>query len=131
MKSIISGFLVVVFLTACGGGGGGTNSETTNNPFDTKAKLGESLFSDKNLSLTKNTSCATCHNPDHAFVDTRFLGTDVNQSIFIHGALSVGDDGKSLGGRNTPTASYAMFSPEFNATTVVGGQFHDGRELQH
>ncbi|CAA6814435.1 MAG: Cytochrome c551 peroxidase (EC [uncultured Sulfurovum sp.] len=96
-----------------------------------KSDLGEKLFSDTILSQTQRTSCATCHDPDHAFMDARFKEADINQSIFIHGALSVGDDGSALGGRNTPTASYAMFSPTLTTTdgVLTGGQFHDGRAV--
>jgi len=117
--------LATFFLLGCGGGG------TSSTPvFDTKEKLGKNLFFDENLSLNRKTSCATCHDPDHAFVDARFLKPDVDQSIFMHGALSVGDDDVSLGGRNAPTATYAKFSPDFAKNTkgvYVGGQFHDGR----
>jgi len=113
--------LATSFLLGCGGGG------TSSTPvFDTKEKLGKNLFFDENLSLDRKTSCATCHDPDHAFVDARFLKPDVDQSIFMHGALSVGDDDVSLGGRNAPTATYAKFSPEFSKNTkgvYVGGQF--------
>lgn len=114
-----------LLLTACGGGGGSGSGNTI--VFDTKEKLGESLFFDKNLSLDRKTSCATCHNPDHGFIDARYTIEGADQAIFIHGALSVGDDGEALGGRNTPTAAYAMFSPGFDPKAVKGGQFHDGR----
>jgi len=93
----------------------------------TKEDLGKKLFFDQNISITRNTSCATCHDSEHAFMDARFTKDGVDQTIFIHGALSVGDDSVSLGGRNAPTVMYAMFSPDFNATTITGGQFHDGR----
>ncbi len=96
----------------------------------TKEELGEKLFFDKSLSKTRKTSCATCHDPEHGFVDARFSEDGVNQDIFVHGAFSVGDDDVSLGGRNAPTASYAMFSPTFHKQadgTYKGGQFHDGR----
>ncbi len=103
-------------------------STNTNTNTISSEKLGEALFFDKTLSKTGKTNCATCHDPDHAFVDARYQG-DVNQTIFVHGAFSVGDDGISLGGRNSPTASYAMFIPEFGEQDGVykGGQFHDGR----
>lgn len=130
MHKVILSTLTLVLLTACGGGGGGsTTTPSTTNPFDSKAKLGEALFLDKNLSKTRNTSCATCHNPEHAFVDTRFSEAGADQAIFIHGALSVGDDGFSLGGTNSPTAAYAHLSPEFNISNGIpkGGQFHNGR----
>ena len=90
--------------------------------------LGSRLFFDANLSLRKTISCASCHNPGHAFSDARFqLPEDLNP---VDGALSVGDDGVTLGGRNAPTASYAQFIPVFSQNTdgeYFGGQFHDGR----
>ncbi|MEA1983839.1 MAG: cytochrome c peroxidase, partial [Campylobacterota bacterium] len=61
--------------------------------FDTKEKLGQALFFDTNLSLTRNTSCATCHDPEHGFVDARFSESGVDQNVFVDGAFSVGDDG--------------------------------------
>lgn len=113
---------IAVILGSCGG-----NNSTTSTDSYTKEDLGEKLFFDKNISLTRNTSCATCHDPEHGFVDARFTQDGTDQSIFVNGAFSVGDDGFSLGGRNAPTASYAKFSPDFNSTTMIGGQFHDGR----
>jgi len=88
--------------------------------FPTLPSLGASLFSDTSLSLNRTQSCATCHNPNHGFIDIR--GT-------VGGAVSLGDNGFSLGNRNTPTASYASFSPNFTAaeTGSRGGQFWDGR----
>ena len=129
MKIITS--LAVASLVILGGcSNNDTTPEDTQITFNTKEKLGEALFFDANLSLTRNTSCATCHNPEHGFVDARFSEDGVDQSVFIHGAFSVGDDGVSLGGRNAPTAAYAMFSPTFAKGTdgnYSGGQFHDGR----
>ncbi len=93
-----------------------------------KANLGSRLFFDANLSLRKTMSCSTCHNPGNAFIDARFK--QENTTNPVKGALSVGDDGITLGGRNTPTAMYAQFSPEFTKSSngeYVGGQFHDGR----
>lgn len=89
-----------------------------------QAKLGELLFFDTALSKNRTQSCATCHNPQNGFVDNRDNG--------IGAMVSLGDDGKSLGDRNAPTASYAVFSPHFgiDAKTkkIKGGQFLDGRE---
>jgi len=133
---------LLLLLLGCGGDSANETPEsstttpstpaTANSTKLTKAELGEKLFFDTRLSKTENTSCATCHDPDHGFIDARFHAKDVNQSIFINGALSVGDDGISLGGRNTPTASYAMFSPKLTTTddgVLKGGQFHDGRAV--
>ena len=93
--------------------------------YKSKEELGKDLFLDKNLSLTRQTSCATCHDPDHAFIDARHTVKGAHH--VVDGALSIGDDGVSLGGRNAPTAAYAKFSPEFNVTSLKGGQFFDGR----
>ena len=119
--TILSGLLLLI--------GCGSSDTTSDNELTSSQKLGELLFFDKNLSKTKNTNCATCHDPDHAFVDARYQQVDTNQTVFVNGAFSVGDDGVSLGGRNAPTASYAMFSPEFGEKDGIysGGQFHDGR----
>ncbi|PHS40743.1 MAG: methylamine utilization protein MauG [Sulfurovum sp.] len=133
--------VTVGLLAGCGGGGGSSISGisdggstpdigTKDPKFYSKEKLGESLFFDQNLSLNRKTSCATCHDPDHAFIDARFTKSAVDQTVFIHGAFSVGDDGSALGGRNTPTAAYALFNPTFGKNSkgvYVGGQFHDGR----
>ncbi|MBU0656798.1 MAG: methylamine utilization protein MauG [Gammaproteobacteria bacterium] len=88
-----------------------------------KAELGEKLYFDVNLSKNRTQSCATCHNPEHGFVD--------NRSTSVGKAVSLGDDGKSLGDRNAPSAAYARFSPDFHQNKkgqYVGGQFLDGRE---
>jgi len=92
-------------------------------PFASVEKLGEALFADTNLSSNRTQACATCHDPDYGFVDPR--ETDAGR------AVSLGDDGTSLGDRNAPTATYAKFSPPFHRTDdgkFVGGQFLDGRE---
>lgn len=105
----------------------------TSNQMDTQSQkeqeqkeisLGQKLFFDTLLSKNKTQSCSTCHNPEHAFTDNRDNG--------VKGAGSLGDDKKSIGDRNTPTAAYAMFSPEFHFDKTkgkfIGGQFYDGRE---
>ena len=129
MKILMS-IAVTTALILSGCGSSDSDTPTEEELIDTKAKLGAALFFDANLSLTRNTSCSTCHDPDHGFVDARFSESGVDQSLFINGAFSVGDDGSSLGGRNAPTAAYAMFSPTFAQMAdgnYTGGQFHDGR----
>jgi cytochrome c peroxidase len=89
---------------------------------DNMQALGKALFFDTNLSQNRTQSCATCHVPEKGLVDARDKG--------IAAMVSLGDDGKSLGDRNTPTAGYAAFSPPFYKNKkgdYVGGQFHDGR----
>lgn len=86
-------------------------------------ELGQILFFDKNLSKNRTQSCATCHNPNTGFVDDRENG--------VSKMASLGDDEKSLGDRQAPTASYAKFSPPFHfdekKQKYIGGQFWDGR----
>ena len=99
---------------AAAGSGGGT-------PGSMEA-LGRQLFFDASLSRNRSQSCATCHAPQHAFSDPRDSAAGR--------AVSLGDDGRSLGDRNTPTASYARFSPRFHLNDkgkYLGGQFLDGR----
>lgn len=91
--------------------------------YDSEVKLGEALYFDVNLSKNRTQACATCHDPEFGFVDPR--------ETVAGRAVSLGDDGKSLGDRNTPTAAYARFSPHFHRNKdgkFVGGQFLDGRE---
>lgn len=97
----------------------GDTTDTTLNL--SKASLGEKLFLDENLSLDRTMSCATCHNPDHGFIDSRVNSVD--------GAVSIGQDGSSLGDRNSPMISYASFTPTFQrvGADYFGGQFLDGR----
>lgn len=85
--------------------------------------LGADLFDDVNLSRDRTQSCSTCHVPDAGFVDARILPA-------TGGAVSLGDDGRSIGTRNAPSAAYARFSPRFHRRAdgrYVGGQFLDGR----
>ncbi|WP_449046109.1 cytochrome-c peroxidase [Paracoccus versutus] len=86
------------------------------------ADLGRALFHDPALSRDGTQSCATCHDPDHAFTDPR--------EGLAGRAVSIGDDGASHGDRNTPTLSYAFLSPDFHRDAkgnYKGGQFWDGR----
>lgn len=89
----------------------------------TPEALGRALFHDTDLSLNRTQACATCHSPDFAFTDPRETAAGK--------AVSLGDDGRSLGDRNTPTAGYAALTPAFGRATKPGlwrgGQFHDGR----
>ena len=87
-----------------------------------KVQLGQALFFDTNLSLTRKQACGTCHEPGRAFSDGR--ANDVG------GAASLGDDGVSLGDRNAPAITYASRIPAFHIDAngdYVGGFFLDGR----
>ena len=86
------------------------------------ANLGRALFFDVSFSANRNQSCASCHDPARAFSDSRDNG--------VAGAVSLGDDGTSLGDRNAPSTTYAFLIPDFHKddrNQFVGGYFHDGR----
>lgn len=126
--------LLPAVLTACGGGSGGSGGSDADSGSITEVQLGDALFHDTNLSLERTQACSTCHDPDHAFADPSINGNGDVRSA------SVGDDGVSLGDRNTPTALYSASIPEFthgthqrfnspqgDYTGYIGGQFWDGR----
>ena len=89
----------------------------------TEAQLGQLLFLDPAFSANRSMSCSTCHDPAKGFTDHR--------ENVGHGVASLGDDGKSFGGRNAPMAGYANTSPSFHFDDLlkeyIGGQFWDGR----
>ena len=83
-------------------------------------KLGKKLYFDTNLSEPNGQSCASCHTPSAGFAEP-----DSNL------AVSEGVISGLFGGRNAPTASYAMFVPKFGFNESeglwTGGLFWDGR----
>ena len=85
-------------------------------------EIGRALFFDTKLSRNRAQSCTSCHDPARAFTDGRDSGVD--------GAVSLGDDGRSLGDRNAPTTAYTFLGPDFHRDENgrhVGGFFLDGR----
>ncbi|WP_114418259.1 cytochrome-c peroxidase [Marinospirillum perlucidum] len=100
----------------------GTQVSASDPDQEAKARLGQQLFFDPILSQDRTQSCATCHVPDQGFMDARDNG--------VAGSASLGDDGHSLGNRNTPSAGYAALTPEFHLKAngeYAGGLFWDGR----
>ena len=141
MKNWVMISLTSLLLISCAAEDGVSSKTTELPPLTTMAELGEVLFHDKNLSLNRTQSCATCHNPDNGFIDDRLNNTS-RQNIAAPGSL--GDDGISIGDRNAPSAGYAAFSREFKQGTrsrvasqktsnisdydgYLEGQFWDGR----
>ena len=80
--------------------------------------LGKFLYFDEDLSEPAGQSCASCHHPDAGFADPD-----------IHLPVSEGVIPGRFGGRNSPSAAYAVFFPEFSYinNVAIGGQFWDGR----
>lgn len=100
-----------------------TNNDLPISSDHPKALLGSQLFFDINLSASRNLSCASCHDISKAF-------TDVRRTSKHRGAVSLGSDGFSVGGRNAPPVSYAALTPHFHQMAngqYRGGQFLDGR----
>ncbi|MCP4431690.1 MAG: cytochrome-c peroxidase [Gammaproteobacteria bacterium] len=117
--------LTVLLFTGCDSSS--SDSETNDLVGDDEnlsqlATLGRRLYFDENLSNPVGQSCASCHLPDSGFADPD-----------AHFPVSEGAISGRFGARNTPTASYAAFIPEFrfvvdrNGGHYEGGQFLDGR----
>ncbi|UTW13143.1 cytochrome-c peroxidase [Marinobacterium rhizophilum] len=116
MVAVVLGVLAPLALAA-GGGESGLDHRR-----QALESLGQALFFDTRLSRNRSQSCASCHDPARGFADPGNNG--------LAGAVSLGDDGHSLGDRNAPSAAYAAFTPGFHrdsAGRYVGGQFWDGR----
>ena len=96
------------------------DDKETDSQASAKAALGQAVFFDPSLSSPPGQSCATCHATNAAFVDPD-RSLPVSKGV-LHGRV---------GNRNTPTAMYAAFSPDFHYDEeeglYVGGQFLDGR----
>ncbi len=113
-------FLTIILISACD-----KNSQTV----ISKSELGAKLFNDISLSKDGNQSCASCHDSEHAFIDSRINITSADGNTA--GAVSVGQDEVSLGDINTPQVSYTAFVPDFHydegEELFKGGLFFDGR----
>lgn len=143
VQAMTLGLVMASGLVGCGDGSGNqsgsqsdtddliedSGSEATSEPpamaqFATREALGKALFHDPNLSFNGEQSCASCHNSEQAFVDTR---NNSAQSL----GVSLGADGQSIGTRNAPTLTYIDEVPEFvwldEERGYMGGFFHDGR----
>jgi cytochrome c peroxidase len=85
-----------------------------------KEELGRLLYFDENLSDPAGQSCASCHDPDFGFADPD-RGLPVSEGV-IPGLF---------GGRNSPSAAYAMYAPiryfDEEEGLWIGGQFWDSR----
>jgi len=83
-------------------------------------ELGRFLYFDTNLSTPPGQACASCHHPSAGFADP-----DINLPV------SMGIMKHRFGNRNSPSAAYMAFSPDFywdeTEEMYIGGQFWDGR----
>lgn len=99
MKSKVFFVLVILFISLSAIAIG------ANQKVNSKSQLGERLFHDVRLSKDGKQSCASCHNSARAFSDTR----REDRMRQLAGAVSVGQDGFSIGDRNAPMLTYAAF----------------------
>jgi cytochrome c peroxidase len=66
------------------------------------AEVGRALFFDKSLSATGAMSCATCHDPDHAYGPPNDLAVQLG-----------GPDGRTEGLRAVPSLRYKEYTPAY------------------
>jgi len=88
-----------------------------------QAQLGKSIFFDLNLSIHRNQSCASCHDPKVGWTGP---ASDIN----AFGAVYEGSILGRFGDRKPPSSAYATESPIFHLDKhglYIGGNFWDGR----
>ena len=100
----------------------------------TLQQLGQQLFTDKNLSLNQNISCATCHSPKLITLGSQIAAGWVDPLNVKNGSpVSASSISGEFGTLNAPSTTYAAFSPSFHLDQLtgeyVGGQFWDGRAI--
>ncbi|MFZ1318094.1 MAG: cytochrome c peroxidase [Candidatus Nitrotoga sp.] len=124
LRSVILSILMLVSFTS-----------QAKEPLRDVQHLGKFLFQDKNLSLNRNQSCASCHNLRPAGgndLASKVVPGFVDPDNVKNGtAISKGSITSATGTLNTPSIGYAAHSPSFhwsqNAGLFVGGQFWNGR----
>ena len=98
-------------------------------------KLGKKLYTDKNLSLNNNQSCASCHSLKKIKLfdktKTATPGFVDSENVATGSPTSAGSVDGLFGGLNSPSSGYAAFSPTFFFDEIeglwIGGQFWNGR----
>lgn len=98
-------------------------------------QLGQLLYQDKNLSLKRNQSCATCHSLQTLAHKKNIMGivpSFVDPLNIKQGtAISKGSVIGATGNLNTPMSAYAAYAPKFHWDSeqelYIGGQFWNGR----
>jgi cytochrome c peroxidase len=121
-------------LLLAGAGGAVASDKDALTPIE---KLGSRIFFDKNLSIRRNQSCATCHVPEVGWVGD---DSEINDA----GGVYEGSIPGAFGDRKPPSSAYATLAPIFYADfgnrllgdndpelaldpLFVGGNFWDGR----
>ncbi len=126
--ALVAATTLSFILIACGGGEGNavppdssaSPPPTTGVTLSAQARLGEKIFHDASLSVSGQTSCASCHVPTHAFA-----GDQPSQAVPVAGAGMT-----TPGFRNSPSLKYLTLNPAFffdGEGTPTGGFDRDGR----
>jgi cytochrome c peroxidase len=89
-------------------------------PSEALVVLGKHLFEDEDLSVGRNQSCQTCHEPSEGFAAAL-------PGVTTRGSVVQGSVIGRFGERKPPSAAYAMMSPNFSGgNNPTGGNFWDG-----
>jgi cytochrome c peroxidase len=119
--TLAGGAFVAALLLGCSHESSPTDLEPEPSP-GTLAELGQKIFEDKDLSIRKNQSCASCHAAEWGFKGSG----DPEQGGVFQGSIP-----GRFGDRAPVSAAYATFAPVFSysaeADGYVGGNFWDGR----
>jgi cytochrome c peroxidase len=90
-------------------------------PTDAMVQFGALIFADENLSVGRNQSCQTCHEPSEGFAAQR-------AGVRTRGSVVEGSVAGRFGDRKPPTAAYATLTPIYSGgNNPSGGIFWDGR----
>lgn len=119
-------------LSGCGGGSSDTPATVADAATvqaeslalrDDRARLGQQIFTDPDLSEPRGTACVACHQPNQGFAGNHGSRTGV----------ALGSQPGALGLRNAMTTSYVGFIEPLSfittdgETEASGGHFWDGR----
>lgn len=114
----ITTLILILFLTALA-----STASAEEVQLSPEEELGKLLYFDTELSTPRGQSCASCHDPEFGFAEPH-QNLPVSQGVLPN----------MFGNRNSPSAAYASYSPDFSYTyddegqiLYYGGQFWDGR----
>src|SRR5437868_11220608 len=121
-RSVLAGCLLAIGVAGCADEPNGATAADEKD-LSRLELVGKRVFFDTAISNPPGQSCGSCHDPATGF-SGNFGGAT---------GVPLAADRVTPGLRNTPTATYARFTPAFTLTNVDtrqvarGGQFLDGR----
>ncbi|MDB5955305.1 cytochrome c peroxidase [Ramlibacter sp.] len=112
VAAVLAIALCLVIVVSCGGGGSGATTASTAgvganggvpaSNLSAKAQVGQKIFFDASLSASGRMSCASCHDPNHAYGPPNDLSVQLG-----------GPDLKSPGTRAVPSLRYKDVVPPY------------------